>query len=86
MELVSGRLLVLEGVDGCGKTTQLEALRQWLPGSGLMPLAATLVVTREPGGTPLGQLLRRLLLDPPPEAAPSGTIALLAAADGPQPG
>ncbi|MEB3168059.1 MAG: dTMP kinase [Cyanobium sp.] len=74
---MSGRFLVLEGIDGCGKTTQLELLRQWLPRSGLMPAAAALVVSREPGGTPLGQALRRLLLQPPPEAAPSSTSELL---------
>ena len=40
-----GRFLVLEGIDGCGKTTQLEQLRAWLPQSGLMPQGAELVVT-----------------------------------------
>ena len=74
---MSGRFLVLEGIDGCGKTTQLELLRRWLPGSGLMPAAAALVVSREPGGTPLGRALRHLLLQPPPEAAPSSTSELL---------
>ena len=65
-----GRFIVLEGIDGCGKTTQLEALRQWLPTSGLMPTGARVVVSREPGGTALGQALRELLLHPPGEAAP----------------
>jgi dTMP kinase len=73
----NGRFLVLEGIDGCGKTSQLEALRQWLPRSGLMPKGSGLVVSREPGGTPLGQALRQLLLQPPPEAAPSSTSELL---------
>ena len=72
-----GRFLVLEGIDGCGKTTQLEALRQWLPGSGLMPEAAALVVSREPGGTPLGLALRQLLLQPPQAAAPTSRSELL---------
>jgi dTMP kinase len=77
-----GRFLVLEGIDGCGKTTQLDALRQWLPSSGLMPAGAGLLVTREPGGTELGQALRRLLLHPPGEAAPvSNAELLLYAAD-----
>ena len=62
---MAGRFLVLEGIDGCGKTTQLKQLAQWLPDSGLMPAAATLHLTREPGGTPLGQALRELLLHPP---------------------
>jgi dTMP kinase len=72
-----GRFLVLEGIDGCGKSTQLERLRAWLPASGLMPSGAELVVTREPGGTALGQALRALLLHPPGEAAPCSTAELL---------
>jgi len=72
-----GRFLVLEGIDGCGKTTQLEQLRVWLPQSGLMPAGAELLVTREPGGTELGQALRQLLLHPPGDAAPGTTAELL---------
>jgi dTMP kinase len=72
-----GRFIVLEGIDGCGKTTQLEALRQWLPTSGLMPTSAQLVVSREPGGTALGKALRELLLHPPGEAAPVPRAELL---------
>ncbi|WP_199250522.1 dTMP kinase [[Phormidium] sp. ETS-05] len=56
-----GKLLVLEGVEGCGKTTQLELLRQWLLS---LPSPPPVVVTREPGGTTLGGELRRLLLMP----------------------
>jgi len=72
-----GRFLVLEGIDGCGKSTQLERLQAWLPASGLLPDGAELVVTREPGGTALGQALRALLLHPPGEAAPCSTAELL---------
>jgi dTMP kinase len=72
-----GRFVVLEGIDGCGKTTQLEALRQWLPTSGLLPPGARVVVSREPGGTALGQALRELLLHPPEEAAPVPRAELL---------
>jgi len=53
-----GRFISLEGMDGAGKTTHLEWLRSHLSGRGL-----PLTVTREPGGTPLGEALRRLLLD-----------------------
>jgi dTMP kinase len=74
---VRGRFLVLEGIDGSGKTTQLEALRRWLPSSGLMPPGTPLLITREPGGTALGQALRQLLLHPPEEAAPCSTAELL---------
>jgi dTMP kinase len=72
-----GRFVVLEGIDGCGKSTQLEALRTWLPGSGLLAPHAELLLTREPGGTALGQALRQLLLHPPGEAAPGTTAELL---------
>ncbi|MCT0224703.1 dTMP kinase [Synechococcus sp. CS-1328] len=72
-----GRFLVLEGIDGCGKTTQLEALRQWLPGSGLMDPKARLLVTREPGGTALGLALRQLLLHPPEDQTPCREAELL---------
>ena len=72
-----GRLVVLEGIDGCGKTTQLQALAAWLPQSGLLPAGAELLVTREPGGTPLGQALRQLLLHPPSGADPHSTAELL---------
>ena len=72
-----GRFVVLEGIDGCGKTSQLEALATWLPASGLLPAGAELITTREPGGTALGQALRQLLLHPPGEAAPGSTAELL---------
>lgn len=72
-----GRFLVLEGIDGCGKSTQLERLHHWLPHSGLIPAGCGLVVTREPGGTPLGQALRQLLLHPPGEATPVNRAELL---------
>ena len=75
--LTRGRLVVLEGIDGCGKTTQLQALRQWLPSSGLMAPGARLVVSREPGGTALGQALRELLLHPPQGVQPLPRAELL---------
>jgi dTMP kinase len=72
-----GRFVVLEGIDGCGKTTQLQRLMAWLPGSGLLAPGGQVVLTREPGGTPLGQALRQLLLHPPQGAAPLSTAELL---------
>ncbi len=74
---MSGRLLVLEGIDGCGKTTQLRHLANWLPRSGLMPEGARLHLTREPGGTALGVALRKLVLHPPGEASPEPLAELL---------
>jgi dTMP kinase len=72
-----GRFVVLEGIDGCGKTTQIQALQEWLPGSGLIPRRRKLVVTREPGGTALGGALRNLLLHPPAHQMPAARAELL---------
>lgn len=72
-----GRFVVLEGIDGCGKTTQIEALRSWLPRSGLMPRHSQVVVTREPGGTAFGGALRDLLLHPPAHQVPGERAELL---------
>jgi dTMP kinase len=75
--LPRGRFLVFEGIDGSGKTTQLEALAAWLPTSGLMPSGASVHRSREPGGTALGLALRQLLLHPPDGTAPCPTAELL---------
>jgi dTMP kinase len=53
---------VLEGIDGCGKTTQLRALAAWLPSSGLLPPGVELIITREPGGTEIGEQIRNILV------------------------
>ena len=74
---MSGRFLVLEGIDGCGKTTQLRHLANWLPRSGLMPEGARLHLTREPGGTALGMALRKLVLHPSRDAYPEPLAELL---------
>ena len=52
-----GRFITLEGIDGAGKTTHLEWLARFLGGRGIR-----VTVTREPGGTALGERLRDLLL------------------------
>lgn len=54
----TGKFITLEGIDGAGKSTQLEFVVAWLQERGL-----PVVVTREPGGTPLGERLRSILLD-----------------------
>lgn len=53
-----GKFITLEGIDGAGKSTQLTGITELLRIKGV-----TVVVTREPGGTPLGEKLRALLLD-----------------------
>ena len=53
-----GRFITLEGSEGCGKTTNLLYLKQRLEQAGI-----PLIVTREPGGTPLAERIRDLLLD-----------------------
>jgi len=58
-------LIVLEGIDGCGKSTQLERLVERLRAAGREPR-----VLREPGGTELGERIRAILLDPATEACP----------------
>lgn len=52
-----GRFITVEGLEGAGKTTCLAGIEQYLRGRGLDP-----VMTREPGGTPLGEAIRELLL------------------------
>ncbi|MCZ6472622.1 MAG: dTMP kinase, partial [SAR324 cluster bacterium] len=51
--------ITLEGIDGCGKTTQAKLLAE-----RLRQLGTLLVETREPGGTAVGRALRQVLLDP----------------------
>jgi dTMP kinase len=53
-----GFLAVIEGGDGCGKTTQVDMLVK-----ALRKLGLDVVASREPGGTPLGERLRRILKD-----------------------
>ena len=74
---MTGRFIVLDGIDGCGKSTQIRHLAQWLPVSGLMPSTAGLICTREPGGTHLGQSIRDLLLHTEADQVPSVTAELL---------
>jgi dTMP kinase len=71
-----GRLIAFEGVEGSGKSTQLELLRRLLEDRG----DREVVVTREPGGTPAGERVRALLLDPAVELHPRAEALLFAAA------
>jgi dTMP kinase len=61
-----GLFITLEGVEGSGKTTQIERLARKLRAAG-----RRVITTREPGGTVLGEHLRKLILDPPTGADPA---------------
>jgi dTMP kinase len=67
--------ITLEGGDGSGKTTQSNLLAEWLEGAG-----RTVVQTREPGGSEVGQLIRDIVLHHRGDIAPRAE-ALLYAAD-----
>lgn len=82
-----GRLIVFEGIEGSGKTTQIQYLRQWLDKtlfSGKPSAYPTgVIVTRQPGGTSIGQQIRQVLLQPAKETEnlTSTSELLLYAAD-----
>ena len=56
---MTGTFITLEGIDGCGKTTQAAMLVRALKMSD-----AEVVLVREPGGTPISEKIRNVLLDP----------------------
>lgn len=72
----TGFFLALEGGDGAGKSTQVEALADWIRAKG-----HEVVVTREPGATPVGKRLRSILLDVASAGLSNRAEALLYAAD-----
>lgn len=68
----SGKFITVEGTEGVGKSTNLAFVKDWLEGRGLEVL-----VTREPGGTPLAEEIRSLLLANRNEPVAHGTELLL---------
>jgi dTMP kinase len=71
-----GRFITFEGVEGSGKTTQIQMLSDHLEGLGVDHL-----LTREPGGTPIGNQVRRIVLNPDfREMTPACELLLYAAA------
>jgi len=71
-----GRFITLEGIEGAGKSTVAQLVSEWLASRGI-----TARVTREPGGTPLAERVRRIVLERGPEIiAPRAETLLMFAA------
>jgi len=66
------KFITLEGIEGAGKTTQLAVIRHYLEEQGIPVLT-----TREPGGSPVGERIRTLLLDPSCKGMAVATEVLL---------
>lgn len=69
---MTGKFIVLEGGEGAGKSTHARAIRDWLEQRGRKAL-----LTREPGGSPLAEAIRGLVLGDWPEGIDARTEALL---------
>jgi dTMP kinase len=67
-----GKFITFEGIEGVGKSTQVQLAAQWLREQGIDP-----VVTREPGGTPLAEEIRELVLKARQEKLPPQAELLL---------
>jgi dTMP kinase len=74
--MTRGKLITFEGIDGCGKTTQLRMLERILTSRGIPYIS-----TREPGGTELGKMIRAALLNVSPHSVDPLAELLLYAAD-----
>jgi len=72
MHSLAGKFIVFDGPDGCGKTTQLKTLIARLEGAGVKVRRL-----REPGGTPIGEQIRDLLLSPKNQGMDLGCEMLL---------
>ena len=70
------RFITFEGIDGAGKSSHIDALAGWLRGRGLQVL-----VTREPGGTPLAETLRELVLHQPMDSLTEALLVFAARRD-----
>ena len=72
----SGKLITFEGLDGCGKSTQLEKATDWLKEQG-----CSVLKTCQPGGTVIGKQIRKILLNPEHEELQPESELLLYLAD-----
>ena len=73
---MSGRFITFEGIDGAGKSSHIEALADWVRARG-----AEVLLTREPGGTPLAERLRELFLHEPMDALTEALLVFAARRD-----
>ena len=73
---MTGRFITFEGIDGAGKSTHIEAVAARLRERG-----ACVVLTREPGGTPLAERLREVLLHAPMDALTEALLVFAARRD-----
>ncbi len=73
---MTGRFITFEGIDGAGKSSHIGRLADWLKGRG-----HTVVVTREPGGTPLAEALRDIVLHRPMDAMTEALLVFAARRD-----
>lgn len=76
---MSGKFIVFEGVEGAGKTTQIQQTAAWLQQQSGGD--KSVITTREPGGTKLGQRIRQVLLEDPDIQIDNRAELLLYAAD-----
>ena len=73
---MTGRFITFEGIDGAGKSSHIGRLAEWLKGRG-----HSVVVTREPGGTPLAEALRDIVLHQPMDAMTEAMLVFAARRD-----
>lgn len=74
--MMRGRFITIEGIDGAGKSTQIDVIEQTLVSRGI-----EVVRTREPGGTPLAETIRAQLLSAPMEASTETLLFFAARAE-----
>lgn len=71
-KIMKAKFITLDGIDGAGKTTQLNVIQEWFTAQQL-----PVVFTREPGSTPLGEQLREIVLNPASKMTPKAETLLM---------